>query len=129
MKKEYNIKDIVWIHMGERDLVEGRIVEIVDLEHLGEGHSSTDELYIIEVKTGIDDVYEVRTFDQISPDKSGPIGIFRKNTEEIIRGNRFLKKIGMPVSVCSSEVTDLENLKTPKKKPVRKKFHRPKKND
>ena len=34
MKKEYNIKDTVWIHLGERNLVKGRVVEIIDLAHL-----------------------------------------------------------------------------------------------
>ena len=62
MKKEYKIKDKVWIHLGERNLVGGRVVEIIDLEHLKEGHSPDQELYIIELKTGIDDVYEVRNF-------------------------------------------------------------------
>lgn len=97
MKKEYNIKDRVWIHIGERKLIEGRVVEIIDLEHLGEGHSSDRELYIIELKTGIDDIYEVRSWEQISPDSKGPINLFRKNNEESQVNNRFLKKIGMPI--------------------------------
>ena len=95
MKTEYNIKDTVWIHNGERNLVKGRVVEIVDFEHLGEGHSKEREFYVIELKTGIDDVYEVRDFDQISPDEQGPIALFRK--EDYREGNRLMKKIGMPV--------------------------------
>lgn len=92
-KKEYNIKDKVWIHIGERKLVEGRVVEIIDLEHLGEGHSPNRELYIIEIKTGIDDVYEVRTFEEISPDAKGPITLFR-NTKTRLE-QRALKRVGM----------------------------------
>lgn len=100
MKKEYNIKDKVWIHLGERKLVEGRVVEIIDLEHLGEGHSPDNELYVIELKTGIDDIYEVRTFDQISPDAGGPINLFRKIDMKQIRENsRYLKKVGMVLPV------------------------------
>jgi hypothetical protein len=97
MKKEYNIKDTVWIHIGERKLTEGRVVEIIDLEHLDEGHDPSNELYIIELKTGIDDIYEVRTFEQISPDAQGPITLFRKHKDELVQGNRLLKKIGMPL--------------------------------
>lgn len=97
MKKEFNIKDKVWIAMGERKLVEGRVVEIIDLEHLNEGHSPDRELYIIEIKTGIDDVYEVRTWDQISPDARGPLNLFRSIKEESIKNNRLLKKLGMPI--------------------------------
>jgi hypothetical protein len=95
MKKEYNLKDKVWIHIGERKLTEGRVVEIIDLEHLKEGHSPTREFYIIEIKTGIDDIYEVREFDQISPDARGPINMYRKMAGELNRANRMLKKIGI----------------------------------
>ena len=68
MKKEYALKQKVWIHNGELSLVPGRIVEIIDLSHLGEGHSSEEELYIVEIDTGIDNVYEVRSWKQTSPD-------------------------------------------------------------
>jgi hypothetical protein len=99
MKKEYNIKDTVWIHMGERKLVEGRVVEVIDLVHLKEGHSADHELYIIEVKTGIDDIYEVRSFDQISPDAAGPINLFRKIKTNILKNQRYLNKVGIKMPV------------------------------
>ena len=97
MKKEYKIKDKVWIHLGERSLVEGRVVEIIDLMHLNENHSPDNELYIIEIKTGIDDVYEVRNFEQISPDSTGPINLFRKT--DVKENIRYLKKIGVKLPV------------------------------
>lgn len=100
MKKEYNIKDKVWIHMGERTLVGGRIVEIIDFEHLKEGHSPDREFYIIEIKTGIDDIYEVRDFEQISPDAKGPINLFRKlDTKQVRENTRYLKKVGMALPI------------------------------
>lgn len=95
MKTEYDIKDTVWIHMGERKLTKGRVVEIIDLEHLKEGHDPDYELYIIEVQTGIDPVYEVRDFAQISPDAQGPIALFRR--EGLAGANRFLRKVGLPL--------------------------------
>jgi hypothetical protein len=93
MKKEYNIKDKVWIHIGERKLVDGRVVEIVTLDHLNENHIPGKELYVIEIKTGIDDVYEVRSFDEISPDAAGPINLFRKTKTRMEQ--RYLKKVGI----------------------------------
>lgn len=98
MKKEYNIKDKVWIHIGERKLTEGRVVEIIDFAHLNENHADID-YYVIEIKTGIDDVYEVRTFEQISPDAKGPIGIFRELKAEMIGAKRYLKKVGVDIPV------------------------------
>jgi len=95
MKKEYNIKDKVWIHIGERTLTEGRVVEIITLDHLKENHRPGHELYVIEIKTGIDDVYEVRDFDLISPDSQGPIMLYRHIKNNTVSANRFLKKVGI----------------------------------
>lgn len=105
MKKEYKLKEKVWIHLGERTLTEGRVVEIIDLVHLKEGHSPDRELYIIELKTGIDDVYEVRDFSQISPDAKGPINLFRNLGEPaIVANSRYLKKVGMKLPVPERNV-------------------------
>lgn len=91
--KKHNIKDSVWVHIGERKLTPGRVVDIIDLEHLNEGHSIDNELYIIEIKTGIEDVYEVRTLEQISPDPKGPINLFRNTKTR--NEQRALKRIGI----------------------------------
>jgi hypothetical protein len=93
MKKEINIKDPVWIHIGERKLTKGRVVEIIDLTHLEEGHSKDTELYIIEIKTGIEDIYEVRTLQQISLDPKGPINLFKSTQTQ--HEQRYLNKVGM----------------------------------
>jgi hypothetical protein len=94
MKKEYNIKDTVWIHIGERTLTQGRIVDIFDLTHLEEGPYE-DELYVVEIPTGIDNTYEVRTYEQLSPDATGPIALFRGGEHK--EANRLMKKVGMPL--------------------------------
>lgn len=109
MKKEYNLKDTVWIHIGERTLTQGRVVEIIDLEHLGEGHSKDDELYVIELKTGIEDVYEVRSAGLISPDAAGPVSLFRNKEKqnETIKGNRFMRKIGVNIPATGNPLTEL----------------------
>jgi hypothetical protein len=106
MKEEYKIKDQVWIAMGERRLVEGRVVEIIDLAHLNEDHDPNRELYIIEVKTGIDDIYEVRTWEQISSTEQGPLNMFKKNRKEMQRNNRYLKKIGVPVPLVEDNILE-----------------------
>lgn len=109
MKTEYNLKDTVWIHMGERKLTKGRVVEIIDLEHLDEGHDHDYELYVIQVQTGIDPVYEVRDFGQISPDPQGPIALFRR--EGLDGANRFLKKVGLPIPQGFDEWSDAKPAK------------------
>lgn len=117
---QYNIKDKVWVHIGERNLTEGRVVEIITLDHLNENHRPGHELYVIEIKTGIDDIYEVRDFDQISPDAKGPIGLFRELKAEMVGAKRYLKKVGVSIPVdgpdylselakeIDTDLTDLE---------------------
>lgn len=141
MKKEYNLKDTVWIHIGERTLTEGRIVDIFDLEHLDEGHSKDDELYIIEITSGIENVYEVRKYEQISPDATGPIGLFRSGEHK--ETNRAMKKIGMPLPEGAMEYEPTpdeihaalqrsqdslkhEPLATGKRAPAKKRFYKKK---
>ena len=109
MIKKYNIKDRVWIHLGEKTLTEGRVVEIIDLEHLEEGYSKDDELYVIEIKTGIEDVYEVRSAELISPDSNGPLTLFRnrEKRDETIKGNRFMRKIGIEIPASGDMSVEL----------------------
>jgi hypothetical protein len=106
MKKEYNIKDRVWIHIGEKTLIEGRVVEIINFGHLNEGHSKDREYYVIELKTGIEDIYEVRSYSEISSTEQGPINLF-KNNSELVKNNRYLKKVGIPIPVPDTTLFDL----------------------
>lgn len=125
MKKEYAIKDQVWIHNGEKALVQGRVVEVIDLTHLNEGHSKDTELYIIEIPTGIDDIYEVRPYDLISPDAKGPIQMFRNS--EARRANRLFRKMGMDAPIGDEVVALAAETPSSESKTRRKYYRKPKK--
>jgi hypothetical protein len=101
MKTEYNIKDKVWIHIGAPGLTEGRVVEIITLDHLKENHRPGHELYVIEIKTGIEDVYEVREFEATSPDAAGPIMCYR-NLEVMMNADRYLRQVGVTLPHVSN---------------------------
>lgn len=128
MKNEYKVRDEVWIHLGEPSLVPGRIVKIFDLMELNEDHGNQKQ-YVIEIKTGIEDIYEVRNFNMISPTPEGPINLFRNvNT---IGPARFLKKTGikLPPSALQINNEPEENtVDTTQEKPEKKKrYYRKKK--
>jgi len=124
MKKEYDIKDRVWIHLGEQTLIEGRVVEIIDLEHLDEGYSRDRELYVIEISTPIEPVYEVRNYEQISPDADGPIMIYR-NLQGVVAANRLLKKVGvkLPDNAATTPSIEEPGSKKSKHRYYKKKKH------
>ena len=90
---ELKINDSAWIHLGEKYLVEGKIVHIFDLE--GDYTPAARRIYVLEIDTSIDPICEARTIDSISPDKDGPINLFRK--EDHSTANRLTKQLGMPL--------------------------------
>ena len=113
--------------MGEPTLVEGRVVEIIDLSHLNENYDPEHELYIIEVKTGIDNIYEVRTFNQISPTAEGPISLYKSLGHEVTAANRLLKKVGVTLPNNAAGASPTLHHSQPKNNkrryyPKRKKF-------
>jgi hypothetical protein len=121
-KIEYNIKDTVWIHLGEQSLVKGRVVEIIDLEHLNEGYGRDQELYVIEISTPIEPVYEVRNYEQISPDAEGPLMLFR-NLDGIVAANRLLKKVGVKLPGNAAENTLVTDETTESKKFKKRRYY------
>jgi hypothetical protein len=99
MIKHPKIKDSVWIHIGEPALVKGRVVDIIDFAHLKENHDPNDKHYVIEIETGIQNVYEVRNYNTISFDENGPINLY-KNLDSL-KETRLLKQIGIKIPVRS----------------------------
>lgn len=90
--KKINIKDTVWFANGEHKLIPGRVVQIITLDHLNEGYIPGKELYVLEVETGIDNIFEVREWETISLEPAGPLNMWRNIN--IAKANRYLKKIG-----------------------------------
>ena len=78
VKKEYTIGDSVWIYgvsSNNTRTVKGKVIKIIDLSQ--EGYSN-DPHYIIEVPTHIEPLLEIRTWETMSQDETGPVGAFRE---------------------------------------------------
>lgn len=103
--QRHNLRNIVWIHLSGPRLVQGRIIKIFNLKELNEGHDL--ELYVIEVKTGIEDIYEIRTFDQISTTSEGPIAAFKDLDATLT--NRMLNKVGMSLPYDNLDSLDIDD--------------------
>ena len=128
MKTEYNIKDTVWIHNGDRSLVKGRIVEIIDLAHLNEGYDPEQELYIIELNAGDNNIYEVRTWEQISDTEEGPVNLYKKITSSAKEARNFLMRVGiiLPDGNLNPVYYSEEDVQEPAKKPKKRYFRKKK---
>lgn len=94
IKKQYELNDIVWIHIGDSKLSKGKVIDIFDLEHAG--YSKDTEFYIVAIPTEIEDLLEVRTWEQMSQDSKGPIGAYRTMRQEFAT-KKFLGKVGIKV--------------------------------
>jgi hypothetical protein len=94
IKKQYELNEDAWIHLGGDRLSKGKVIDIFDLAHAG--YSKDIEFYIIEIPTEIDPLLEVRTWEQMSQDPKGPIGAYRSIRQEIAT-KKFLGKVGIKI--------------------------------
>lgn len=102
IKKQYELNDNTWIHIGDTKLSKGKVVDIFDLEHAG--YSKDIEFYIIEIPTEIDPLLEVRTWSQMSQDAKGPIGAYREMGQNFST-KKFLGKVGIKIATDSQPST------------------------
>ena len=77
VKKKYKVGDTAWIYgvaagPGYNRLTKGRIVHEMEIDGFADTH------YVIAISNGIQDLLEVRTWEEISQDDKGPIGSFRE---------------------------------------------------
>jgi len=92
IKKQYEMNETAWIHIGDGKLHKGKVIDIFDLEHAG--YSKDIEFYIVELPSSIEPLLEVRTWSNMSQDAMGPIGAYR----EIKQGfstKKYLGKMGL----------------------------------
>lgn len=123
IKKQYELKDTAWIHLGNGKLHKGRVVDYFDLEHVG--YPKSTEFYIVEIPTEIDPLLEVRTWEQMSQDSNGPIGAYRAIKEEYATG-KFLGKIGIEVPFVAPAPTikiDVDPLESDEYDPTPEEIH------
>ena len=81
-KKTYNIKDTVWIHgvNNTAQLTKGRVISTVDLTSAG--YDADHVHYVVAVTTEMTDLLEIRTWETMSQDSSGPVGSIRDAVDE-----------------------------------------------
>ena len=93
-KKIYKIGDAAWIYgiaagPGYNRLTKGSIVHQMEID----GYSDTH--YVIAISNGIQDLFEVRTWEEISQDDKGPIGSFRELLMNRPADQKMLLRTGM----------------------------------
>lgn len=103
IKKQYEINDDVWIHLGNGKLHKGKVVEYFDLGHIG--RSRDIEYYVVEVPSSIEPLLEVRTWEEISQDAEGPIAAYRDLKEKFATFKK-LGKVGINFPVKTSDDTE-----------------------
>jgi len=105
IKKQYEINDDVWIHIGNGKLHKGKVVEYFDLGHIGRDRNI--EYYVIEIPTSIEPLLEVRTWQEISQDSNGPLACYRSITG-VYENSKKMGKLGieLPLSNPLQEIFD-----------------------
>lgn len=90
IKKTYSVGDTVWIYGIERSnkLSKGRVVKVFEINGYDGIH------YVIAIPTHIEDLLEIRTWETMSQDEHGPIGMYREVMDTFESTNRLLRKTG-----------------------------------
>lgn len=90
IKKTYNVGDSVWIYGINKPNtpVKGHVVKSFDIK----GYEGTH--YVIAVPTHIEDLLEIRTWENISQDEHGPVGMYREVMDTFRTTNRLVSKTG-----------------------------------
>jgi hypothetical protein len=104
IKKQYEINDDVWIHIGTGKLHRGKVVEYFDLGHVGRNRDI--EYYVIEIPTAIEPLLEVRTWQEMSQDSKGPLACYR-NLQEGIETFKKMGKLGIEIPVVHNSISDI----------------------
>lgn len=102
VKKEYKIGDAVWIHGVSRDnnkLTTGKVISLLDLTSAGYGADQVH--YVISIPSSIEPLLEIRTWETMSQDHSGPIGAMRDIMETLDPDSTYkkMKHIGFEYDI------------------------------
>lgn len=75
MKTDYKVGDKCWIYLGDHKgkMTKGKILQKLDLSEHG---YCLPGYYVIEIKTHIDPILEIRDPFSMSPSKDEPIGLW-----------------------------------------------------
>lgn len=93
VKKKYAIGDTVWIYGISRNKnTKGKIIAKVDLSSAG--YNSDIEHYVVSVPSSIEPLLEIRTWETISQDESGPVGALRELGTEIDAEHKKVGHVG-----------------------------------
>lgn len=103
VKKEYSIGDTVWVYGitgPSNKITKGSVVHKLEIPGYSEIH------YVIAIPTEIEDLLELRTWQNISQDSHGPIGAFRTVREHFAATKKFINKTGFMSVMEDSEELD-----------------------
>lgn len=122
-KKDYQVGDSVWIHGITRrnQLVKGTVIHILNLKNY------TDTHYVISIPTEIEALLEIRSWQMISEDDVGPLGMFREYSKDFESTNKFLTKVGFTSANSNEENDDptVEQIHAALEKRLDDNFHKP----
>lgn len=115
VKKKYKVGDNAWIYgitsgPGYNRLTQGTVVHEMEIDGYTGPH------YVIAISNGIDDLLEVRTWEEISQDNKGPIGSFREllmnqpaTQKKLLRTGMRLPEVEMNPEFVDDQEPDEDN--------------------
>lgn len=124
IKKSYEVGDSVWIYgidKANKNPVHGTVIKKIDLSDAG---YENGPYYIIEIPTHIEPLFEIRTWENISQDEKGPVGLFR-DLNDFEPSKKYMSKMGFdtaeldelddpdPAEICAALEKSIDNANHP----------------
>ena len=93
-KKNYEIGDPVWIYGVGRSnkLTKGTVVKQFFIDY--ENYDPTMSYFVIAIPTHIEPIFEVRSWETMSQDEHGPLGMFRHRKDNFEETNKLMSQAG-----------------------------------
>lgn len=94
IKKYYNEGDTVWIYGVSRNarLTKGTVIKKINIDY--DGFDSSLEYYVIAIPTHIEYLLEIRSWETMSQDEDGPVGMFREIYTDLSSTNKIISHSG-----------------------------------
>lgn len=103
IKQHYNEGDPVWIHGINRHntLTKGTVVKKINLNF--DDFDPNIDYYVISIPTHIECLLEIRTWETMSQDEYGPVGMFRQISDQLASTNKVISHSGYYTADDGSE--------------------------
>jgi len=109
VKKFYNLGESVWVHGIEftnNHLTEGTVIKHFRIDY--DGYDDEVIYFVVAIPSSIEPLLEIRTWETMSQDQTGPVGGLRSRGTDIAVDKKVLSKAGLTLNHNTQQEFEFE---------------------